>query len=181
MLSMLQAHGLEAGPTQRPILAGAVSGLIAALPALAVVLLFGSLDAPVGAIGITLTAAAIAYCALLLAGGLLYGGLFQRAANDVRGGWLLGLAFGFILWMLGPIPPLQWLPDEPILSGYAAAGLLVGQLLWGLSLGVVFPFVQRELRLRLDQLPPATGRTGPEAATVQRTYPSPSALRSNSS
>ena len=40
MLSMLQAHGLDAGPTQRPLLAGAIAGLIAAVPALAVLVGF---------------------------------------------------------------------------------------------------------------------------------------------
>ena len=28
MLRMLQAHGLDAGPTQRPLLAGAIAGVI---------------------------------------------------------------------------------------------------------------------------------------------------------
>ena len=45
----------------------------------------------------------------MLLGGVFYGWLFQRAANDPRGG-LLGLAFGFVLWMLVPIPLLQWRP-----------------------------------------------------------------------
>ena len=44
MLSMLQAHGLDAGPTQRPLLAGAISGLIADLPATALLASFGALD-----------------------------------------------------------------------------------------------------------------------------------------
>jgi hypothetical protein len=97
MLSMLQAPGLDAGPTQRPLLAGAAAALVAAVPALAVMFLFGSLDAPARSTGTSRIMAAVLYGGALLVGGLLYGWLFQRAANDVRGGWLLGLAFGFIL------------------------------------------------------------------------------------
>ena len=66
------------------------------------------------------------------------------------GGWLFGLAFGFVLWMLGPVPLLQWLPDEPILRGYPAAGLLLAQLLWGLAFGLAFPPVHRRLHVRLE-------------------------------
>ena len=32
MLRMLQAHGLDAGPTQRPLLAGAIAGVIGSGP-----------------------------------------------------------------------------------------------------------------------------------------------------
>ena len=84
----------------------------------------------------------------MLLGGILYGLLFRRAANDARGGWLFGLSFGFVLWMLGPVPLLQWLPDQPILRGYPAAGLLLAQLLWGLAVGLVFPPIHRHLHVR---------------------------------
>jgi hypothetical protein len=166
MLSMLQAHGLDAGPTQRPLLAGAVSAVIADLPAIAVLVPFGSLDALGRASGIATVLAGLAYGGTMLLGGVLYGWLFQRAANDPRGGWLFGLAFGFVLWMLGPIPLLQWLPDRPILSGNPALGLLLGQLLWGLVLGVVFPFVHRRLHADLEERQRADGEhIGPEAVT----------------
>src|ERR671913_785639 len=165
MLSMLQAHGLDAGPTQRPLLAGAVSAVIADLPAIAVLVPFGSLDALGRASGIATVLAGLAYGGTMLLGGVLYGWLFQRAANDPRGGWLFGLAFGFVLWMLGPIPLLQWLPDQPILHGYPAAGLLLAQLLWGLTLGVMFPPIHRRLYVGLDtQSGSGTENTGPEAA-----------------
>jgi hypothetical protein len=168
MLSMLQAHGLDAGPTQRPLLAGVVAGLIAAIPAAAVFAEFGSFQALGRAVGVSGIAAGSAYGGMLLLGGLLYGWLFQRAANDPRGGWLFGLAFGFVLWMLGPIPLLQWFPDQPILWGNPAIGVLLGHLLWGLALGVVFPFVHRTLRAGLDPRPSRNnGGTGPEAVTRQ--------------
>jgi hypothetical protein len=165
MLRMLQAHGLDAGPTQRPLLAGAMGGMISALPALAVLIGFRSLDAPAMATGISVFAAGLTFTGLMLLGGVLYGWLFQRAANDPRGGWLFGLAFGFVLWMLGPVPLLQWLPDQPILRGYPAAGLLLAQLLWGLTLGVVFPPIHRRLYVGLDtQSGSGTENTGLEAA-----------------
>ena len=166
MLSMLQAHGLDAGPTQRPLLAGAVSAVVADLPAITVLWTFGSLGALGRASGTATMLAGIGYGSMMLLGGVFYGWLFQRAANDPRGGWLFGLAFGFVLWMLGPIPILQWLPDRPILSGNPALGLLLGQLLWGLVLGVVFPFVHRRLHADLEERQRADGgRIGPEAVT----------------
>jgi hypothetical protein len=162
---MLQAHGLDAGPTQRPLLAGASAGVIATAPALVVLAGFQTLDAPARITGLSSFTAAIAYIGLMLVGGVLYGSLFQRAANDRRGGWLFGLAFGFVLWMLGPVPLLQWLPEQPIMRGYPAAGLLLALLLWGLSLGVVFPFIHRRLHVDIDNQPGSAPRaTGPEAA-----------------
>ena len=96
----------------------------------------------------------------MLLGGVLYGWLFQRAANDPRGGWLFGLAFGFVLWMLGPVPLLQWLPDQPILRGYPAAGLLLAQLLWGLAWGWCShsSTAISTSGWRADRLSPRTGR-----------------------
>jgi hypothetical protein len=177
MLKLLQAHGLDAGPTQRPLLAGAMGGVMAAVPALLVLVGFQSLDEPAGAADTSVASAGVAYVGLMLLGGVLYGWLFQRAANDPRGGWLFGLAFGFVLWMLGPVPLLQWLPDEPILRGYPAAGLLLAQLLWGLTLGVVFLPIHRRLHVGLDgQAGSGTGITGPEAVVqtqMLRPLPSP--------
>src|SRR4029078_12564975 len=150
MLSMLQAHGLDSVPTHRPLLAGAVAAVIADLPATAVLGPFGSLEKLAHAAGIATVLSALVYGGTLLLGGMLYGWLFQRAANDPRGGWLFGLAFGFVLWMLGPVPVLQWLADQPILRGYPAAGLLLAELLWGLAVGLVFPLVHRHLHVDLE-------------------------------
>jgi hypothetical protein len=61
MLRMLQAHGLDAGPTQRPLLTGAIAGVIATAPALAVLAGFQSLDAPARAIGTSVFAAGLFY------------------------------------------------------------------------------------------------------------------------
>jgi hypothetical protein len=179
MLKLLQAHGLDAGPTQRPLLAGASGGVIATAPALVVLVVFQSLNEPARAAGTSVASAGGAYVGLMLLGGVLYGWLFQRAANDPWGGWLFGLAFGFVVWMLGPIPLLQWLPDEPILRGYPAAGLLLAQLLWGFTLGVVFPPIHRRLHAGLDnQSVSGPGIIGPEAAAqTQMLRPLPSSSR----
>jgi len=173
---MLQAHGLDAGPTQRPRLVGAIAGVIATVPALAVLTVFDTLDAPAKAIGTSVPAAGLAYAGLMLLGGILYGWLFQRAADDPRGGWLFGMAFGFVLWMLGPVPLLQWLPDQPILRGYPAAGLLLAQLLWGLAVGLVFPLIHRRLHAHLDSgMQTGSGDAVPEAAAqTQMLRPLPS-------
>ena len=166
MLRILRAHGLDAGPTQRPLLAGAIAGLMAAIPAIALLGRFGSLGALGPATGISPVVAGLVYGGMMLLGGVLYGWLFQRAANDPRGGWLFGLAFGFVLWMLVPVPLLQWLPHRPILSGNPALGLLLAQLLWGLSLGVVFPFVHRRFHSGLEDHERGNRRRfGPEAVT----------------
>jgi hypothetical protein len=177
MLRMLQAHGLDAGPAQRPLLAGALAGVLAAVPALVVLTWFQSLDEPARTAGASVVSAGSAYAGLMLLGGILYGWLFQRAANDPRGGWLFGMAFGFVLWMLGPVPLLQWLPDQPILRGYPAAGLLLAQLFWGLALGLGFPLIHRHLHVSLESRPgSASQSTSPEAAAqthVLRPLPPP--------
>ncbi len=151
----------------------------AAIPALSVLAGFQSLDAPAWATGTSVFAAGLFYAGLMLLGGILYGWLFQRAANDPRGGWLFGMAFGFVLWMLGPVPLLQWLPDQPILRGYPATGLLLAQLLWGLAMGVVFPLIHRHLHVSLENgSGSAFQSTGPEAvAQTQMLRPLPPLLR----
>ncbi|UZX13854.1 hypothetical protein OGR47_19770 (plasmid) [Methylocystis sp. MJC1] len=141
------------------------ASIIADMPALGLLKAFGSLDALGQAAHFSVIIAALAYIGMMLLGGLLYGWLFQRAANDPWGGWLFGMAFGFVLWMLGPIPLLQWLPKQPILIGYPAVGLLLGELLWGLVLGIAFPFAHRALRVSLDgRLVAPMASTGPKAA-----------------
>jgi hypothetical protein len=179
MLRMLQAHGLDAGPTQRPLLAGAIAGVIATVPTLAVLAGFEALDAPARVAGAAVEVIVIGYAVLMLLGGVLYGWLFQRAANDLRGAWLFGLAFGFVLWMLVPVPLLQWLPDQPILRGYPAAGLLLAQLLWGLVMGVAFPHIHRRLHVSLEnQAGSAPKCVGPEAVVqTEMLQPLPSSGR----
>jgi hypothetical protein len=160
MLEMLRAHGLDAGPTQRPLAAGAIAGLIADLPAIAVLFAFGSLDRLADAAGAAMPTTLLLHAAVMALGGCGYGLLFQRAANDPAGGWLFGMAYGYLLWQAVAVPLLQWIPGDPLLTGQPALGLLLGQLAWGLVLGAVFGWVHRPLRSGLEERTPAAARKG---------------------
>jgi hypothetical protein len=169
MMGMVRAHGLDPGPTQRPLAAGALAGLVAAAPALAVWEGFGWLDALAGRGG-TAMLVALACAAMLSAVGALYGLVFGRGANDPVGGWLFGLGFGFLLWMLVPVVLLQWLPavsqeGRPAFVGRPAMGLLLGALAWGAMLGALFPLAHRWLRAGLDDGAAPNG-CGPDAAAM---------------
>ena len=168
MLSMVRAHGLDPGPTQRPLTVGALAGLVAALPAMAVLDGFGWLEALAHSIGgdaIGSLAVALGCAVVLTMAGTLYGLAFGRGANDPLGGWLFGLAFGFLLWMLVPVALLQWLPvvenGRPVFIGRPVMGLLLGSLVWGAGLGAAFPVLHRRLRAGLDD-----GGVGPDAAAM---------------
>ncbi len=177
MISMVRAHGLDPGPTQRPLATGALAGLLASLPAIAVLEEFGWLDALAHAIGgaaLGSVAVALACAAVLTVAGLLYGLLFGRGANDPLGGWLFGLAFGFLLWMLLSVVLLQFLPatesGRPVFIGRPVMGLLLGALVWGAGLGAAFPPLHRKLRAGLDdnemEERPSAAKVGPEAAAM---------------
>ncbi|HMC14465.1 MAG TPA: hypothetical protein VKI18_02465 [Albitalea sp.] len=158
MLEMLRAHGLVAGPTQRPWLAGAAAGAVADLPALALLAGFGTLAKLAAAAGASLPTVALLHGGAMVVGGVLYGLLFQRAANDAAGGWLFGIAYGFLLWLVAAVPLLQWLAPKPVVVGLPAIGLFLGQLLWGLVLGLTFKYIHRPLQSGLDgQIPSAAG------------------------
>jgi hypothetical protein len=73
--------------------------------------------------------------------------------------------------VLGPIPLLQRLPDQPNLRGYPAAGLLLAELLWGLVTGVLFPRIHRHQHepgepARLGIAMHETGGGGPDAGSA---------------
>ncbi len=171
MLSVVRAHGLDPGPTQRPLTAGLLAGLAAALPALAILDSFAWL-APLGALlGTTPTGAGLLCTAGFTLAGAGYALVLGRGANDPLGGWLFGLACGFFLWMLVPLPLLYWLPawsgaDRPLLVGRPAVGLLLSALAWGGALGALFPPIHRALRAGIDPEPPQAARLGPEAAAL---------------
>jgi hypothetical protein len=155
MLEMLQAHGLDAGPTQRPLLAGAIAGLLADLPALALLAAFGTFDQLVDAAGGSWPSVIALHAAAMALGGIGYGLLFRRAANDPGGGWLFGMSYGFLLWLVLAVPLLQWLPPEPLMVGTAALGLYLGQVLWGMALGLAFRLVHRPLQGGVDARAPS--------------------------
>ena len=90
MIGFIAAHGDDPGPTQRPLLAGAISGVISTVPAIATLILFGALRVEAQILGVTRLETVAAGCVLMALAGAAYGRLFGRAANDPRGGWLYG-------------------------------------------------------------------------------------------
>jgi hypothetical protein len=152
MNRFIRAHGYEAGPTQRPGLAGLLSAAIAEPPTLLLLWMAGALKPLAHAAGLGLIEGVAVHVALVLAAGALYGEVFQRAANDPAGGWLFGLAYGFLGWLLGPVTILQWLKGEPAIAGIAAQAVLGAYLSWGLLVGILFPIVHRPLHARLGDV-----------------------------
>lgn len=159
MNRFLRAHGYEAGPTQRPRLAGALAGGIAEVPTLALLWTTGALQQLAGAMGLGLVTGVGLHIGLVLLAGVIYGQLFQRAANDRSGGWLFGLAYGFLVWMAGPVTALEWVMGKPVILGQPAQGLFAAYLLWGLLVGLLFPRIHRPLQAGLDDVEPR-GRMG---------------------
>lgn len=150
MASFLGAHGYDPGPTQRPILAGAITGLFATTPAIALLYMFGSLDVEARILG-TSVAATLAVGAMVMAvAGALYSRLFGRAANDARGGWLFGMAFGFVLWTAGAVLILPLVSGGKAPAGHAALGVFLSLVVWGAALGALLPFVHRPLHKSIE-------------------------------
>lgn len=90
VLSFLGAHGYDPGPTQRPVLACLLAGLLATLPASAILKEFGSLKREAEILDLSLGVTFVVSASAMALAGAAYGRLFQRAANDRRGGWMLG-------------------------------------------------------------------------------------------
>src|SRR5688572_24826648 len=128
MSPFIRAHGYLPGPTQRPVAAGLVSGSAAAAASLPLMWLSGALSRGAG-VGGWLSTAVLATA--LVGAGALYGRVFMRAANDRRGGWLFGISYGFLLWMLGPATVVQWLLGRPVLVGGTSQGFFAAHLAYG--------------------------------------------------
>src|SRR6476469_791772 len=94
MIGLSAAHGDDPGPTQRPLLAGAISGVLATIPAIAILYAFGSLAIEARILGLSELLTISVGLPVMAAAGAVYSQVFGRAANDVRGGWLFGMAFG---------------------------------------------------------------------------------------
>src|SRR5215208_124575 len=145
MPAFLSAHGYDPGPTQRPLVAGAISGIVATIPAIAILPFFGSLAVEVQILGLSVVTTVGAGCAIMAAAGAVYGWLFGRAANDRRGGWLFGMAFGFALWAGGAILVLPLVSGGMVPAGKAAIGVFASLVAWGAALGLVHPYIHRPL------------------------------------
>jgi hypothetical protein len=167
MAGFLSAHGFDPGPTQRPLLAGALSGIIATLPAVAILHLFGSLKIEAQILGISQLMTIAAGVPLMAISGALYGRLFGRAANEVRGGWLFGMAFGFALWAAGAVMVLPLVSGGKTPAGEAAAGLFLSLVVWGAALGAVHPAIHRPLHESIEsaakrrEVGPSAAASGP--------------------
>jgi uncharacterized membrane protein YagU involved in acid resistance len=104
--------------------------------------------------------------------GASFGVLFQR---DVRGfgsslGW--GMAYGFLWWFLGPLTLLPLLggntPDWSYEQGGALFGSLVGHVIYGLLVGLVYAVLDRLWRgFFYDSDPIEREVEGPGARTLR--------------
>lgn len=166
MSGFLSAHGFDPGPTQRPYLSGALSGVIGTVPAIAILELFGSVKAEAQILGISQPLTLAAGLVAMAVAGAIYGRLFGRAANYVRGGWLFGMAFGFVLWAAGAVMVLPLASGGQIPAGLPGIGVLLSMLMWGTALGIAHPFVHRPLHQDLESAS-RRGEVGPGAAASQ--------------
>ena len=168
MSGFLSAHGYDPSPTQRPFSAGAIGGLLATAPAIALLHLLGSLAVEARILGLPVPATLVAGCLVMALAGAFYARLLGRAANDLRGGWLFGMAFGFILWAAGAVFILPLVGNGQLPAGAPATGVFLSLVLWGGFLGGLLPFVQRRLQLNLDE-PGIAERLGPFLAAQDST------------
>lgn len=151
MAGFLAAHGYDPGPSQRPLLAGAISGIAATVPAIGILLWFGSLKVEAEILGLSTLATLGAGWLVMSAAGAVYARLFGRAANFPRGGWLFGMAFGFALWAAGAVMILPLVSGGQVPAGRAAIGVALSMLAWGLATGILVPFVHRPLHESLEE------------------------------
>ena len=158
----LSAHGYDPGPTQRPLLAGAISGVLATVPAILLLKLFGSLPIEAHILGRSEIVTILGGCILMAVAGSAYGRLFGRAANDPSGGWLFGMTFGFALWAAGAVMILPLVSNGMAPAGKAAMGVFLSFIAWGAASGIVYPFVHRPLHERLET---AARRMAPHVGT----------------
>jgi len=166
-MRFVQAHGMDAGPLQRPLAAGALTGFAATAPAAAVLVAFGSFGVAADRVmRLSRPIAGLLLVAAFTVAGAGYGLAFRRAANDRRGGWLFGAAYGFVLWMAAPIVVLPLLSDHAMAAGRPASGFFAAFLVWGAVLGGLFPYVHRPLHGELDARREPSKRLGPVGAAV---------------
>ena len=165
MSGFLSAHGYDPGPAQRPALAGLLAGLLGTIPATLVLIAFASLAVEAALLGLSTAATFAAGSAVMAVAGSLYGRLFGRGANDRRGSWLFGMAYGFLLWTAGAVMVLPLLSGGTAPAGTAAIGIFLALVTWGAAMGALFPHVHRPLHVRTDRAD-ALARLGPGAAAA---------------
>jgi hypothetical protein len=142
MFEHLRAHGFDPGPSQRPRTAGAMSAACASPIALVILertRAIAWLEASVHAPRAITTSMVVV---VLVLAGLAYAWTFRRAANDRRGGWMFGMSFGFVVWMVtaGVLRAAHL-----VAIGLPAIGLFGGLVLHGAATALVFPYIHRLL------------------------------------
>jgi hypothetical protein len=147
-IQYMRAHGHTPGPTQRPLLTGGLAGGLGSLPALALLSRSGGLSAVAATMDASPAEIAVGFAGLFVLGGVAYARVFGRAANDRSAGWLFGISFGFLLWMVGPATVVYWITLAPVATGRAAVGVFVAHALYGLALGVLVPPIHGRLQRR---------------------------------
>ena len=150
MPGLLSAHGYDSGPTQRPLLAGALSGLIATVPAVLLLHGFGALAVEARILKLPVLATLGAGEVVMAVAGAFYAWLFGRAANNAHGGWLFGMASGFALWAAGAVLVLPLASGGQSPAGTAALGVFLSLIVWGLALGALLPVVHRPLQRNME-------------------------------
>ncbi len=163
MPGFLGAHGYSPGPTQRPLPAGALSGLLATIPAITILHGFGALEVEARILELSLLETIAAGEVIMAIAGAIYARLFGRAANDARGGWLFGMAFGFVLWAAGAVMVLPLASGGQAPAGTAALGVLLSLIAWGAALGLLLPFVHRPFHQDMEEAA-KRAEAGPVAA-----------------
>jgi hypothetical protein len=142
----MRAHGQTPGPGQRPRLAGALAGLISGVFGISILEWSRASDSLATALRLEGWIVAALFALVATVAGAVYGAIFRRAANDRRGGWLFGISYGFLLWMVGPVTILQTVVGRPLATGTAAMGVLAANLVFGLILGLLFRPAHRLIR-----------------------------------
>jgi hypothetical protein len=177
MAGLLSAHGFDPGPTQRPLLAGAISGLLATMPAIFILWALGSLQVEARILGLSMPSTVAAGWAAMAVAGAIYSRLFGRAANDVRGGWLFGMMFGFAMWAAGAVMVLPLASGGQTPAGRAAIGVFLSLVAWGAALGLIHPFVHRPLHESLEmaskkrEVGPGAASRGSDRSRTRRAAP----------
>jgi hypothetical protein len=166
MYRFLAAHGYDPGPSQRPFVSGAISGIVATVPATPVLLAFGSLKVESHILGISPILTLVLGWFAMAGAGAAYARFFGRAANAIRGGWLFGMSFGFALWAAGAVLVLPLISGGRAPAGAAAEGIAVALIVWGVAVGILVPFVHRPFH---DSMETASKRpdVGPGAAAAK--------------
>ena len=165
MHSFLDAHGYDPGPSQRPYLSGALSGVLATAPAVGVLIAFGALKVEAEILGLSVFATVAIGWVVMAIAGAAYARFFGRAANAVRGGWLFGMTFGFALWAAGAVLVLPLISHGHAPAGSAALGVAASLIVWGLATGILVPFVHRPFHESIESAAKSAD-VGPDAAAA---------------